>query len=374
MSVPMISGAIALILEANPNIKRQEAVNILLSTSDNISRLNPEYLGQLGVGRVNLEKAVSLALERNNNQEFKVLTAPSSDKKSELKFFNQDGLEEKTIDVYGQFSGGVNIASGDVNGDGIYEIITGAGPGGGPHVRVFSGTGELRNQFFAYDKNLRSGVNVASGDVNGDGIYEIITSQNQGETSLIKIFSGDGKKIINQFLAYHPSFRGGVNIASGDVNGDGIYEIITGAGPGGGPHVRIFDYLGNVKGQFFAYDKNFRGGVKVMAANVNNLTGRVKAEIITGAGPGGGPHVRIFDYLGNVKGQFFAYDKNFRGGVNVASGDINGDGIYEIITGAGPGGGPHVRIFKDNGNLIDSFYSYEREFKGGVNVGAIRTE
>jgi subtilisin family serine protease len=320
MSVPMISGAIALILEANPSIKRQEAVNILLSTSDNISRLNPEYLGQLGSGRVNLEKAVSLALGRNNNQEFKVLTTPSGDKKSELKFFNQDGLEERTIDIYGQFRGGVNIASGDINGDGIYEIITGAGPGGGPHVRIFSNTGELKNQFFAYDKNLRSGVNVASGDINGDGIYEIITSQNQGETSLIKIFSGDGKKLINQFLAYHPSFRGGVNIASGDINGDGIYEIITGAGPGGGPHVRIFDYLGNVKGQFFAYDKNFRGGV------------------------------------------------------NIASGDINGDGIYEIITGAGPGGGPHVRIFKNNGNLIGSFYSHETEFKGGVNVGSIRAE
>jgi subtilisin family serine protease len=269
MSVPMISGAIALILEANPNIKRQEAVNILLSTSDNISRLNPEYLGQLGVGRVNLEKAVSLALERNSNQEFKVLTAPFSDKKSELKFFNQDGFEEKSIDVYGQFHGGVNITSGDIDGDGVYEIITGAGPGGGPHVRIFKNNGEFKNQFFAYDKNSRSGVNVASGDVNGDGVYEIITSQNQGETSLIKIFSGDGKKLINQFLAYHPSFRGGVNVASGDVNGDGVYEIITGAGPGGGPHVRIFDYLGNVKGQFFAYDKNFRGGVNVASGDVN---------------------------------------------------------------------------------------------------------
>ena len=72
-------------------------------------------------------------------------------------------------------------------------------------------------------------------------------------------------------------------------------------------------------------------------------------EIITGAGPGGGPHVRVFSLAGGVvtelAGQgFYAYDPAFPGGVNVACGDVTGDGVPEIITGAGPGGGPHVRV------------------------------
>ncbi|MBI2469163.1 MAG: hypothetical protein HYV62_15325, partial [Candidatus Rokubacteria bacterium] len=44
-------------------------------------------------------------------------------------------------------------------------------------------------------------------------------------------------------------------------------------------------------------------------------------------------------------GSFFAYDAAFTGGVRVASCDLTGDTHAEVITGAGPGGGPHVRVF-----------------------------
>ncbi|MEQ9641608.1 MAG: hypothetical protein RIM84_16405 [Alphaproteobacteria bacterium] len=46
---------------------------------------------------------------------------------------------------------------------------------------------------------------------------------------------------------------------------------------------------------------------------------------------------------GSLANGFFAYDANFTGGVRVATGDVNNDATPEIITAAGPGGGPHVR-------------------------------
>jgi len=109
----------------------------------------------------------------------------------------------------------------------------------------------------------------------------------------------------------------GVQVAAGDIDGDGLTEIITGTRLGGGPQVRVFDWFGHLKLQFLAYHPLFRGGVNVAAGDLN---GDGSDEIITGAGPGGGPHVRIFNAQAQVIMQFFAYHQDFRGGVYVASG------------------------------------------------------
>ncbi len=371
MATAIVSGAVALIEEINPGLNRDEVVNILLDNSDNISRLNPDFLGQLGRGRLNIDKAVTEAINRLNNQDRKLIIAPHSNYKSKTKIADYNGNAGKEFYSYGEnFLGGVHLASSDINGDGADEIITGAGNGGGPHVRVFDTIGNVVSQFFAYNENFRGGVNVAVGDVNGDGAKEIVTGIGPGGNPQVKIFDFKGN-ILGQFFAYDMTFRGGVNVAVGDVNGDGIDEIVTGAGYGGGPQVRIFDFKGKVLGQFFAYNKNFRGGVNVAVGDINGGTAQKKSEIITGAGNGGGPHVRIFESSGKVISQFFAYNKNFRGGVNIAVGDLDNDGLAEIATGAGPGGAPHVRTFEANGQLIGSFYAYEEDFVGGVNVGIV---
>ena len=88
---------------------------------------------------------------------------------------------------------------------------------------------------------------------------------------------------VASFYAYDPAFTGGVDVAAADVTGDGVAEIITGAGPGGGPHVRAFSLAGGVVTEvasFYAYDPAFTGGVHVAAAD---LTGDGVAEIITGS-------------------------------------------------------------------------------------------
>ena len=371
MATPMVSAAAALIEEANPKISRDEVINILLDSSDNISRLNPDFLGQLGKGRLNIALAVAKTIEELKKEEVKILTAPFSNYSSQVKITGYNGETEKEFFSYGEnFRGGVNIAAGDINGDGVDEIITGAGAGGGPHVRIFDSSGKVLGQFFAYDKNFRGGVKVAAGDVNGDGRDEIITGAGAGGGPHVRIFDSSGK-VLGQFFAYDKNFRGGVNVAAGDVNGDGKDEIIVGAGVGGGPHVRIFNSAGAIEGQFFAYDRNFRGGVRVATADIDGGVAQKKDEIITAPGLGGGPHIRIFDNHANLFGQFFAYDKSFHGGVSIAAGDIDNDGLAEIITGAGPGGTPHVRVFETDGKLIGSFYAYEDKFSGGVSVGAV---
>jgi hypothetical protein len=163
-----------------------------------------------------------------------------------------------------------------------------------------------------------------------------------------------------------------VNVAAGDIDSDGVDEIITGAGPGGGPQVRIFAAGGKVKGQFFAYDSGFRGGVRVAAGNVYDLSREIADQIITAPGAGAASQIKIFDNRLKIIGGFIAYTPTFRGGLSLSVGDINNDGIGEIITGAGPGGAPHVRSFTSRGLLIGSYYGLAADFTDGINVGYVK--
>ncbi len=279
-----------------------------------------------------------------------------------------ESLEDRVVPV---FTGGVFTAIGDVNGDGFLDLITGPGAGGGPHVKVFSGAdGQLLRTFFAFDPSFSGGVNVAAGDLNGDGRAEIVVGAGPGGGPQVTVFDGTTGDIILSFFAYADTLRGGVHVALGDVDGDNQPEIIVGAGVGGGAHVRVFDALtGTEVLGFFAYDPTVRGGVEVGAGD---LTGDGKAEIVTGPGPGGGPHVKVFDgATGRELLGFMPYSPEFRGGVTLTVGDVTGDGHPEVITAAGPGGAPHV-VATDpfSGNVALSFFAYDPSFPGGVHLAA----
>jgi hypothetical protein len=263
----------------------------------------------------------------------------------------------------------VRVATGDVNGDGAADIITGAGPGAGPHVKVFDGlTGAEIRSFFAYAPAFVGGVFVAAGDINGDGFDDIITGVGSGGPH-VKVFDGQTGAEIRSFFAFGPGFTGGVRVAAGDVNGDGLADIITGAGPGAGPHVKVFDGLTSAEiRSFFAYDPSFTGGVFVDAGDID---GDGFDDIVTGADRGPA-HVKVMSgATGETLHSFFAFEASFMGGVRVAAGDINGDGFDDIIVGAGPGAGPHVKVFDGvTGANLRSFFAYDPAFRGGVYVAS----
>lgn len=175
------------------------------------------------------------------------------------------------------FKNSLNIAT-NFNNSYYSLVVVGPKENGGPQVRLFTLDGKLRNSFIAYDKNLRTGVNVALADVDGDKDLEIVTGPGKGAEPLIKIFSLSGK-LKYSFLAYAKNFKGGVNLATGDLNNDGVAEIITAPGQGGGPQVIIYDFKGKMQKSFMAYEPSFHGGVRVSVSDINE-DGAL--EILTG--------------------------------------------------------------------------------------------
>jgi streptogramin lyase len=274
------------------------------------------------------------------------------------------------------FRGGVRVALGDVTGDGIPDIIVAAGPSGGPEVRVYDGAngqplpGALGGGFFAFDPNFTGGIFVAAGEFDGDTKADIVVGADAGGGPEVAVFSGADGHQVTAFFAYDPNFLGGVRVAAADVNNDGVDDIITGAGPGGGPNVKDFNGTDfSVLRSFFAYDPNFSGGVYVAGGDVNNDG---LADIITGAGAGGGPNVSVFngDNPADVLQSFFAFDPRFPGGVRVGGVDLSTNGKDDVIAGAGPGGGPQLTVFDStSGGAVDSFFAYDPSFSGGIFVG-----
>ena len=166
-------------------------------------------------------------------------------------------LDGETLPYWVRFEGALNLAMGDLNGDSVSETATAAGAGGPPHIKTYSNNNTFLGEFMAYDPSFRGGIDIALGDTDGDGIDEIITGPGAGGGPWVRVFNTQAQ-LISQFAAYDPEFKGGIRL-SGDTNGDGIDEIITGPGAGGGPWVRVFSAAtGLAVSQFAAYDPNSR--------------------------------------------------------------------------------------------------------------------
>jgi len=244
-------------------------------------------------------------------------------------------------------------------------------PGTPQHVKVIdSGTGEILAQFVAYEENYTGGTRVAVGDLDGDGTAEIITAPGRNRAPEIRVFDLDGNPVpaFPSFLAYDASFKGGVQLALADVNGDGRLDIIT-APSYDVANVRVFlnQYPLNPPFQstpdisFRAFTTVAIGGAVVAGADMGQWVGGAfvnvpdgKAEIVVATGGGTKATVSVFDVSGATPARvqtffpFTAVNSNFQGGVSLDVARIDADAIPDIIAGMGTNGTSRIEVWAWN--------------------------
>ncbi|HEY2785950.1 MAG TPA: VCBS repeat-containing protein [Fimbriiglobus sp.] len=311
------------------------------------------------------------------------------------------------------FTGGVRVATADINRDTYPDMIVAPGPGGGPRVRVLDGkTGEQiagpLGNFFAYDAGFTGGVAVAGADVNGDGFPDVITAAGEGGGPHVKVFNGKDGTVLASFFAFEESFHGGVNVAAADFTGDGKAELVVGAGSTGAPRVRILNLnlaptprLGTQAamtpqrvsanpqpipgplGDFFAALPVARGGATVGTDwKAGDVTGDGIPDLVVGSGVGSAPTVRVYSGAdGSLVSAFPVFDSTMTAGVRVASAYITDDVYADVVVATGPGVPNRVQVY-DGSSIIHSttpqlipgsladFAPFGAGYNGGVSVGA----
>jgi subtilisin-like proprotein convertase family protein len=288
------------------------------------------------------------------------------------------------------FTGGNRVAVGDVTGDGVPDYVIGTGPSITAFVQVVDGATNQPVQNIQPFEDFKGGVFVAVGDVDGDGVADIVVTPDLTGGPRVSVYrGGDFRRIANFFGINDPNFRGGARAAVGDLNNDGFADVVVSAGFGGGPRISVYDGAAlargrqvNPVGDFFLFEPELRNGAYVAVGDVD---GDGFADIIGGAGPGGAPRVLTISGRALLTegvgaafaapvANFFAGDIENRGGIRVTAKNLDDDRFADVVVGAGEGGGSGVTAYSGASLAAggaDVVYALDAldGYTGGVFVG-----
>lgn len=247
-----------------------------------------------------------------------IITASgSSNTRAQVSIFTEDGALLTHWRAFHR--GAIKVATGDVTGDGKAEIIVGSSQRQVATVRVYRRNGDLLWEVNPFNDNPKSGLDVAAGDINGDGIAEVIAATGQGTTGRIAIISNDGSSILKRFTPFGKTFTDGINVTAGDTTGDSVAEIIVGTQANMDGKVKVFSGHGKSTGiTFKPFGDEFTGGVDVGLFQWDDNSGAL--ELVTTQASNGEAWAKLYrlhspeELLVTTR----LYEAGYEGGARVA--------------------------------------------------------
>ncbi|MEK7665656.1 MAG: S8 family serine peptidase [Patescibacteria group bacterium] len=367
LAAPMVSGAVALLRAAYPALTPEQVRLALQLSVDPLKEPDAEIKLELGSGRLNIARALEVGsayasagtgasrqISRYSSNSFVV--AQGVGDSPLVRRFNSRGDLLSSFNAYDdEFRGGVRLAMGDVTGDGVEEIVTAAGPGGGPQIRIFDIEGRVYSQFFAFNKSGRIGISVATADLDADGIEEIIVTQDKGGNGQVRLFDAQGILL----GAFYPLQRTAqsIMVTSGNMDNDEADELLFWSPTADDGRVLVYDGTGS-------YVRELR--ILGTSVDVGDIDGDGTNEIISGTATGTSPVVYVYANTGTLLRSFSPFGAGFNGGVLVSVGDIDESGQSEIYVTPAINGGPQVQMWSGSGLLLGSFFAFASGGRSGA--------
>jgi hypothetical protein len=293
-----------------------------------------------------------------------------------------DPKTRKKIKEFSVFSSkdrnGVNVTAGDFNGDSQADIAVGTGAGSDPLVWLYSIAGKKIMGFNPYPTERRIGVAVASGDVNGDGVDELITVPAKASAQVRVWQYNTATKTFTQIaqsFVYDRTARQGFTVTAGDLDFDGRAEIVTTPRANGSSiiitRLDVNNKLQQVR-RFSPYSAGFTSGLTV---TIGDVLGTGRPSIVVVGGPNYYSYIKVFDINGQLQTHFYPLVKTYRNGLSLTTLDVNADGRDEIIAGNYQKSDPTARVFRYNGlkkkfDQIQNYLLFPRTIQTGLRLGA----
>lgn len=244
-----------------------------------------------------------------------------------------------------------------------------------PRIRVLDAASNVeRFNFLAFAPTFKGGVRVASGDVNDDEFPEIIAASGPGIVTTVRVFDGVTGKQLHEWIPFGVKVKNGGFVATGDVNNDGYSDVIVSTDAGIPGQVRVFDGKSAAGGttlelySFLSlYPATFKGGVRIASGDVN---GDDYADIVTVPGSGLTTQVKVLSgFNGSEIKSWTAFTPTYKSGAFVAAGDTNGDGKAEVTVSMGATSKPRVQVYRGlDATLIGDFLPYAGYTTGPTGV------